>query len=109
MKKALIFFIAVMMLIAMTSVALAEENTVYITVSVDGELMLLPARLPAEMTVDGALKAHAAFFPGGESGYEAGIDSMWNMFLITKAWGVNTTPFVILNGAPLGARKPRHC
>ena len=105
MKKALIFFIAVMMLIAMTSVALAEENTVYITVSVDGELIVAAQPVsPAEMTVDGALKAaHAAFFPGGESGYEAGIDSMWNMFLITKAWGVNTTPFVILNGAPLGA------
>lgn len=105
MKKALILSIAVIMLIAMTTVASAEDNTVFITVSVDGELIIAAQPVsPTEMTVDGVLKAaHAAFFPGGESGYEAGIDPMWNMFLISKAWGVNTTPFVILNGAPLGA------
>lgn len=105
MKKALILSIAVMMLIAMSTVAMAEDNIVYVTVSVDGELVVAAQPVsPAEMTVDSALKAaHAAFYPGGESGYEAGIDPMWNMFLISKAWGVNVTPFVILNGAPLGA------
>ncbi|NLP36569.1 MAG: hypothetical protein GX357_02825 [Firmicutes bacterium] len=103
MKKVFVLVIAI--ILALTTVALAEETTVYVTVSVDGQLVVAAQPVsPAEMTVEGALKAaHAAFYPGGESGYESGIDPMWNMFLISKAWGINATPFVILNDAPLGA------
>jgi hypothetical protein len=60
------------------------------------------------MTVQGAIKAaHAAYYSGGESGYAAGIDPTFNMFLITKCWGIKATPYVILNGVPLGATAPQ--
>ncbi len=82
-----------------------DGNTVYITVAVDGKVVVAAEPLTTSgTTVDAVLKdAHIAFCPDGEAGYAAGIDSMWNMFLITKCWGVTATPFVIVNGAPLGA------
>jgi hypothetical protein len=43
------------------------------------------------------------YYSGGEKGYAAGIDSTFNMFLITKCWGIKATPFVIVNDKPLGA------
>jgi hypothetical protein len=80
-------------------------NTVYITVAVDGKVVVAAEPLTTSgTTVDAVLKdAHIAFYADGEAGYVAGIDSMWNMFLITKCWGVTATPFVIVNGGPLGS------
>jgi hypothetical protein len=61
-----------------------------------------------DLTVQGAIKAaHAKYYSGGESGYKAGIDPTFNMFLVTRCWGIQATPFVILNGAPLGATAPQ--
>jgi hypothetical protein len=112
MKKLLAIIIVVMMLATMAPAALAEEaapaaggeSTVYITVSVDGETLVAAEPLKTTATtVDGVLKdAHKAFYADGEAGYVAGIDSTWNMFLITTCWGVTATPFVIVNDAPLG-------
>jgi hypothetical protein len=57
-----------------------------------------------DLTVQGAIKAaHAAYYSGGESGYTAGIEPTFNMYFITRCWGIQATPYVILNDAPLGA------
>ena len=93
----------------MAPIALAADSgtTVYVSVSVDGELLVAAQPVTVtELTVDGAIKAaHAAYYSGGESGYTAGIDPMWNMYLISKCWGVIATPYVIINDAPLGSPK----
>ena len=51
----------------------------------------------------GQLKQPMRLFSRKESGYAAGIDPMWNMFMISKVWGVAQIPFVILNSGPLGS------
>lgn len=105
MRKVLALVIVVIVLMAMTPIPLAAGSTVYVSVSVDGKLEVAAQPVEVtELTVQGAIKAaHTAFFSGGESGYAGGIDKAYNMFLITKAWGVSATPYVILNDAPLGA------
>lgn len=105
MKKVLALVIVVMLLTAMAPVALAAEATVYVSVNVDGKLVLAaqPVKV-STLTADSVLKAaHKAYYSGGESGYQAGVDSMWNMFLISKCWGVDGTPYVIVNDKPIGA------
>jgi len=83
----------------------ADADSVYVTVSVDGKLQIAAYPVSAkDMNVDQVLKAaHAAYYSGGESGYTSGIDPTWNMFMISKCWGVMGTPYVIVNGAPLQA------
>jgi hypothetical protein len=110
MKVALVFAIAVISLLAMTPAVLAAGSadsgiTVYVSVSVDGQLLVAAQPVAiTDMTVQGAIKAaHAKYYSGGESGYTAGIDRTFNIFLITQCWGVRATPFVILNSVPLGA------
>ena len=105
MKKTLTLAVAVILLAMVPAAAWASGATVYVTVSVDGKLEIAAEPVQVtELTVDGAIKAaHAAFFPEGESGYAAGIDPMWNMFMISKVWGVAQIPFVILNSGPLGS------
>jgi roadblock/LC7 domain-containing protein len=78
---------------------------VTVSVSVDGKLLVAAQPVTVkEATVDAAIRAaHAAYFSGGESGYTAGIDPTWNMFLITQCWGVPVTPYVMINGAVLGS------
>lgn len=105
MKKVFLIIIALLCLTSMIPSALAADATVYLSVSVDGKLLVAaqPVVL-TDMTVNGALKAaHATYYTDGENGYTAGIDKTFNMFLITEAWGVAATPYVIINGAPLGA------
>ena len=111
MKKRLALTLVAVILLATLSVAFAAGDgtgdgvTVYISVSVDGKLEVAAQPVTVtEATVDGALRAaHEAYYSGGADGYAAGIDSMYNMFLISKAWGVAATPYVMLNGEPLGA------
>jgi hypothetical protein len=110
MKIVLALVIAVMLLMVMTPVALAASASsgpvFYISVSVDGQLLVAaqPVTVTGNLTVDAAIKAaHKAYYSGGESGYTAGIDPTWNMFLISKCWGIQTTPYVIVNGAPFNA------
>jgi hypothetical protein len=106
MKMVLALAIAVILLTVMAPVALAADSgtTVYVSVSVDGKLLVAAQPVTTtDMTVDGVLKAaHKAYYSGGESGYTAGIDPTWNMYLISQCWGIKTTPYVILNVAPLG-------
>ncbi|NLM51614.1 MAG: hypothetical protein GX197_02165 [Firmicutes bacterium] len=105
MKKVLAFAITMILLVVAPVAVWASEATIYVTVSVDGKLEIAaePVKV-TELTIDGAIKAaHAAFYPEGESGYAAGLDPMWNMFMISKVWGVNQVPFVILNSGPLGS------
>ncbi len=80
-------------------------TTVYISVSVDGELLVAAQPVTVtEMTVEAAIKAaHEAYYSDGLSGYAAGIDPTFNVYLVNKCWGIQQVPFVILNGAPLGA------
>jgi LPXTG-motif cell wall-anchored protein len=95
----------VLMLAAMAPMALAASTTVNVSVSVDGKLLVAAQPVSvSDATVNGAIAAaHKAYFKDGEAGYAAGVDATWNMFLITKCWGVATTPYVIVNGAPLGS------
>ncbi len=102
--------IAVILLAVMAPVSLAADSsgsgtTVYVSVSVDGTLLVAAQPVTTtELTVDGTIKAaHEAFYSGGLSGYTAGIDPAFNMYLITRCWGIDGTPFVIVNDAPLGA------
>ncbi|SHH48500.1 hypothetical protein SAMN02745823_00036 [Sporobacter termitidis DSM 10068] len=105
MKKVLALVIAMILLAAVTPMTLAADATVYVSVSVDGQLDVAAQPVTVtDMTVQGAIKAaHKAYYSGGEDGYAGGIDKTYNMFLITRAWGVTATPYVILNGAPLGS------
>jgi hypothetical protein len=105
MKKALAFVIALVLLAAMTPLALAVDATVTVSVSVDGQLVVAAQPVTvSDLTVNGVMKAaHAVYYSGGESGYSAGIDPMWNMYMISKAWGITATPYVIVNGVPLGS------
>ena len=88
-----------------TTTTTPAGTTVYVSVSVDG--VLLVAAQPVtitNLTAEGAVKAaHEAFYSGGLSGYTAGINPTWNMYLVTQCWGVQNTPYIVINGAPLGA------
>ena len=105
MKKVLALVMVVVMLAALAPMALAASATVNVSVSVDGKLLVAAQPVSvSDLTVSSVLKAaHKAYFKDGESGYAAGIDKTWNMFLITKCWGVTATPYVVVNGAPLGS------
>ncbi len=106
MKKIFALVLAVLLLAALAPAALcADSATVYFSVSVDGKLQVAAKPVTVStLTVDAVLKeAHKAYFKDGEKGYAAATDKTWNMYLISKAWGVATTPYVIINNAPLGA------
>lgn len=105
MKKVFVLCIVFVLLVAVTPIAMAAETTVYVSVSVDGKLEVAAQPVTiTELTVQAAIKsAHEAYYSGGESGYSAGIDPVWNMFMISKAWGVFSTPYVVVNEAPLGS------
>jgi hypothetical protein len=107
MKKVLTLIIALILLTAMTTIVLAADTTVYVTVSIDDKLEVAAQPVTvSDLTVQGAIKAaHAAYCSSGESGYSGGIDKNYNMFLITKVWGISVTPYVIVNGAPLGSQE----
>jgi hypothetical protein len=83
----------------------ARPETVYVSVSVDGKLLVAAKPVTiTEMTVQGAIKAaHKEYYSHGEGGYSAGIDPAFNMYLVTRCWGVRATPYVVVNGAPLGS------
>ncbi|MDR2421180.1 MAG: hypothetical protein LBD49_03625 [Oscillospiraceae bacterium] len=76
--------------------ATGEPGEIYVTVVNGGVVELAAAPVtPDEMTLVGAIvKAHELYFNDGAAGYEAGIDPTYNMFLISKAWGVNGVPFI---------------
>ena len=78
--------------------------TVYVSVSIDGELELAAKPVAvSNLTVDAAIReAHKVYYPAGEAGYSAATDPIWNMFMINRVWGVSNTPFVIVNGTPIG-------
>ena len=79
--------------------------TVYVSISADGVLQI--ASQPVEVTtysVEAALiAAHEKYCPQGAAGFGAGIDPTYGMYMINTCWGVATTPYVILNTAPLGS------
>ncbi len=105
MKKVLAFIITLTVLAAMIPGALAAGSTVYVSVSIDGKLEVAAQPVEVtEMTADAVIRAaHAAYYSGGEGGYAAGIDTTYNMYLITQAWGITATPYIIINGVPVGA------
>jgi hypothetical protein len=105
MKRVIAFFVIIVMIIAMAPNTVAAGATVYVSVSVDGKLVLAAAPVTiTELTIDAALKAaHAAYYPGGESGYKPGGDSDWLFSPIKKAWGINSTPFIIINDSAMAS------
>lgn len=83
-------------------------ETVYISVSVNGELLLAaqPVKI-ADMTIEAALiAAHGKYYSGGLGGYTAGIDPTFGMYLITQCWGAQGTPVIIINGHPNSEKAP---
>jgi hypothetical protein len=60
---------------------------------------------PSTQTIADVLKAaHDEYYEGGAAaGFVAGIDKTWNMYLVTKCWGVDGTPYIIRNKATLAA------
>lgn len=105
MKRVLSCVLALLLLAALTPSPRAAGQDVYVTVSVDGRLELAARPVAGDgMTVDQVLReAHRQFYSGGEEGYVSGIDATWNMFMISSVWGVSSTPYVIVNNAPLGS------
>ena len=106
MRKILSLAVVLAMLLALAGSALAAEATVYVTVSIDGEIKLAAAPVTvSELTVAAVLKeAHKAYYSGGESGLTAGPDpSFFNMYMVSKCWGVEQIPFMIVNdNEPVG-------
>ena len=85
--------------------ATGDAITVYVSVSANGvmEIAAQPVQVTT-YTVEAALKeAHRLYYPAGESGFKAGIDPQYSMYMINTCWGVAVTPYVILNTAPLGS------
>ena len=83
-------------------------ETVYISVSVNGELLVAaqPVKI-ADMTIEAALiAAHGKYYSGGLGGYTAGIDPTFGMYLITQCWGVQGTPVIIVNDRPNSEKTP---
>ena len=78
--------------------------TVYVSISANGVLEI--ASQPVQVTtysVQEALKeAHRQYCPQGEAGFGDGINSTYGMYMVNTVWGVKTTPYIILNTAPLG-------
>jgi hypothetical protein len=72
-----------------------ESGEVYFTAVVNGKVEVAAQPLvPDTMTFESVLlKAHEMWYKDGVSGYAAGIDASFNMYLITMAWGVSGTPF----------------
>ncbi len=86
--------------------ASVSTDSIFISVSVDGVLQLAaqPMALPADATVNGVLAAaHEQFFSDGLNGYVADTNNQYAMFLITKCWGVATTPYVMVNNLAMGS------
>jgi hypothetical protein len=83
-----------------------EGPAVYVSVSVDNELLVAaqPVAFTEGMTLEDVIKAaHEAYYPGGASGYDIGTNNSYSMYLVNKCWGVAQIPFIVINGAPLGA------
>ncbi|MDR1065752.1 MAG: hypothetical protein LBL25_05225, partial [Oscillospiraceae bacterium] len=83
-------------------VAAAE---VYITIVNNGvvEVAAQPI-VPGEMTIEGVLlTAHEKWYKDGVSGYAAGVDATYNMYLIESAWGVTGVPFISQGEAMMGS------
>jgi len=78
--------------------------TVYVSISANGVLEI--ASQPVQVTtysVQEAIKeAHRQYCPQGEAGFGDGINASYGMYMVNKIWGVETTPYIILNSAPLG-------
>jgi hypothetical protein len=83
-------------------VAAAE---VYITIVNNGQVEVAAQPIiPDEMTIEGVLlKAHETWYKDGVSGYSAGIDPTFNMYLIESAWGVTGVPFISQGEAMMGS------
>lgn len=88
-----------------TAVASGNPITVYMTVSVEGVLQIAAQPVTvSDYTVEAVLKeAHSKYYSGGDSGFHAGMSQQFVMYMIDKCWGVAATPYVIVNGTPLGA------
>lgn len=106
MKRVFSLAVVVLLLVMVCApAALAADGgaTVTVSISVNGELVLAAEKVTTSATTVDALlqEVHAAYCPEGADGYASGIDATYNMFMISKVWGVVNTPYVILNAAPL--------
>jgi|GEM_PF-6913521 len=79
----------------------AAAGEVYVTIVANGAVHVAAQPIkPSSMTYDSAIKAaHDLFYDGGSAaGFDSGIDASFNMFFITKVWGVPSYPYQVLNG-----------
>jgi len=85
--------------------ASGDAITVYVSVSADGvmEIAAQPVQVTTYTLENALIEAHKLYCPLGASGFAAGINPTYSMYMISSFWGIATTPYVILNTAPLGS------
>ncbi len=79
--------------------------TVYVSVSANGveEIAAQPVEVTTYSVEAALVAAHEKYYSGGTTGFHAGTDNSYAMYMIDLIWGVATTPYVVLNTAPLGS------
>jgi hypothetical protein len=89
-------------------------NIVFFTMIVNNEIVLaaqpidlgdvdLTAGISTKTIADVIEAAHEQYYPGGAAaGFGAGIDATWNMYLISRVWGIDANPYMLLNNGTVG-------
>jgi hypothetical protein len=84
----------------------AVSQNVYVSVSVDGQLLVVakPISYTKDMTLEDVIKAaHEAYYSGGKSGYDISTNNAFGMYMVNKCWGIAQVPYIILNDTPNSA------
>ena len=78
--------------------------TVYVSISANGvlEIASQPVQVSTYSVQEALKEAHRQYCPQGEAGFGDGINATYGMYMVDHIWGVETTPYIILNTAPLG-------
>ena len=79
--------------------------TVYVSISANGvlEIASQPVQVSTYSVQEVLKEAHRQYCPQGEAGFADGINATYGMYMVSKIWGVETTPYIIKNSAPLGS------
>ena len=79
--------------------------TVYVSISANGvlEIASQPVQVSTYSVQEVLKEAHRQYCPQGEAGFADGINATYGMYMVSKVWGVETTPYIIKNSAPLGS------
>jgi hypothetical protein len=87
-----------------TTTTTSAGPSVYVSVSVDGKLLVAaqPIVYTQDMTVEAVIKAaHEAYYADGLNGYQADESQFGaGYYIINKCWGVKNIPCIIINEHP---------